>query len=85
MSQFFKIIRMYAASWEAMYKAHSSALAADDMTFFIICAMVSMGSLFGVNTVLFDKKKWPPARLHASDSLGYPASVCVESVIWLRE
>ena len=46
--------------------APSSDSAADDMTFFMICDMVSMAPLFDGNNVLFDKKKWPPARLCAS-------------------
>ena len=74
---------MYAASWAAMYRAPSSALAADDMTFFIICDMVSMAPLFGLIMMLLDMKKWPPARLRASFSLRYPALVCVAFFIWI--
>ena len=64
-----RIIRMYDASLSAIYRAHSSASTAADMTFLMICAMASMASLFGGNAVLFDKKKCPPDRLRASGSL----------------
>ena len=64
--------------------ASSSAFAADDIKFLIICAMVSMAQLFGGNLVFFDRKTFPPARLHASCLLRQPASLCVASVIWLR-
>ena len=38
---------MYAASLMALYRAPGSASAADDMTFLMICAMVSM-ALVGI-------------------------------------
>ena len=65
--------------------APSSDSAADDMTFFMICVMVSMAPLFCGNTVLFEKKKWPLDRMCASGSLRYPALPCGASVIKLRE
>ena len=68
-----------------MYWAPSSASAADDMTLFMICVMVSMAPFFGGNNVFFDKKKRPLARLRASGLLRYLASLRVASVIWLRE
>ena len=49
--------------------APSSASAVDDMTFLIICAMVSMAPFFGGNVVFFDRKKCPLARLRSSSSL----------------
>ena len=63
----------------------SSALAADDMTFLMIFAMVSMSLSFGGNVVLFDKKNCTPAWLHDYGLLIYTASLCVASVIWMRE
>ena len=80
-----RVIRMYAAYRASMYRAPSLASAADDMTFFMICEMVSMAPLFGGNTVLMDMKKWPPFRLRGYGLLRYPASLCVASFIWLRE
>ena len=80
-----RIICMYTASLEAIYREPSSASAADVMTFFMICLMVSMAPLFGENVVLLDKKKFPPDHLLASDLLRYPALLCVASFIWLHE
>ena len=64
-----RMICMYDASRVAIQRSPSSDSAADDMTLFMICEMVSMAPFFGGNTVLFDKKKFPPVRLRGSDSL----------------
>ena len=42
-----RIIRMYTASLAIMYNAASSASVADDMTCFIMCAMLRMAPLLG--------------------------------------
>ena len=63
------IICMYAASMEAIHRAPSSASDADDMTLFMICAMVSIAPFFGGIFVFFYNKKCPPSRMHASGSL----------------
>ena len=48
---------MYAASWVAMYRVPSPDSAAGDMTFFMICVMLSMVPLFGRNIVCVLKDK----------------------------
>ena len=61
------------------------ALTADNMTFFMVCEMVIMAPFLCGNTVLFDMKKLPPARLHAYGSLRYPELMCEASGIWMHE
>ncbi len=53
------------ASQQLMYSAPISALAAEDMTALIICAMVWIAPLLAGDGVLSDMKKCPPARLRA--------------------
>ena len=60
---------IYTASRAMMYNAASSASVADDMTFLMMCAMLRIAPLFGGSFVLYDIKKWPPARLRALGSL----------------
>ncbi len=48
-----------------MYSPASSASAANDMMFLMMCAMFSTAPLFGGMIVSFDRKKCPPALLHA--------------------
>ena len=58
-------LRSGMASSALMYRAPSSASAAEDMTDLMICAIVSIAPLFR-GTLLFSKsKKWLPARLQA--------------------
>ncbi len=45
------IILMHTASHAMMYSPASSALVADDMTFLIMCAMLSTAPLFGGTVV----------------------------------
>ncbi len=59
------MILMYTASRAIMYSPASSASVADDMTFLMMCAMFSTAPLFGGMAVSFDRKKCPPALLHA--------------------
>ena len=63
------MIRMYTASRAIMYNPASSASVADDITFFMICAMFNTAPLFGGMGVSLDRKKCPPARLRAPGSL----------------
>ena len=58
-----------------MKRAPSSASAAEDMTDFIICAMVMTAPLFVVMAELLDIKKCPPDMLHAFVSEIYEASL----------
>ena len=53
------------ASRALMYKAPSSALAAEDITDLIICAIISIAPLFRGTSSFSERKKRPPARLHA--------------------
>ena len=64
-----RIILMYTASRVMMYSAPNSASVADDMTCFIMCAILSMAPLLGGLSVSCDRKNWPPARLRAFGSL----------------
>ena len=59
-----------------MKKAASSASAAEDMTAFMIWAMLMTAPLFGGVLVLLDMKKCPPALIRAFDSERYEASLC---------
>ena len=61
--------RMYTASRAIMYSAASSASVADDITFLMMCAMLSMAPLLGGSSESKDMKKWPPALLLALGSL----------------
>ncbi len=63
------IILMYTASHAMMYSPASSALVANDMTFLIMCAMLSTAPLFGGMVVSLERKKCPPAWLRALDLL----------------
>jgi hypothetical protein len=56
MSQFLEQV----TEWDSF---SSSALAAENMTDLIICAIVSSAPLFRGTTLLSERKKWPPARL----------------------
>ncbi len=58
-----------------MYKAPSSASAAEDMTDLIIWEVLRMGPLFGASSPPFERKKCPPARLLAFGLLRYDASL----------
>ena len=60
---------MYTASFAMMYNAASSAYVADDMTCFIMCAMLRIAPLFAGISVSSDRKKCPPALLRAFGSL----------------
>ncbi len=63
------IILMYTASRAMMYSPTSSALVADDVTFLIMCAMLSTAPLFGGMVVSLERKKCPLAWLRALGSL----------------
>jgi hypothetical protein len=52
--------------------APSSASAADDITNLTIVAFVNIAPLLGGEVLLFDRKKWPPARLRDFFLLAYP-------------
>jgi hypothetical protein len=56
--------------------APNSASATDDMTALIIVDVVNIAPLFGAELLLFDRKKCPPAWLHAPFSFAYLASLC---------
>ena len=49
------------ASRALMYKAPSSASAAEDITALIICAIMSIAPLFHGMSSFSERKKWPPA------------------------
>ena len=53
------------ASFTFKKSAPSSASAADDITFFMICVMVRTAPLLGGSAESADMKKCPPARLRA--------------------
>jgi hypothetical protein len=59
------ICRRYTASLAFKNNAPNSASAADDITAFIMVAMVKTAPLFGGLSTLLDRKKCPPARLLA--------------------
>ena len=55
----------WTASFVLMKIPLSSASSADDLTDFMICALLRMAPLFGGMSALVDKKKCPPALLRA--------------------
>ena len=55
------VIRIGTASLALMYRAPSSASAADVMTALMICTIVRTDPLLGGNGVSFHMKKCPPA------------------------
>jgi hypothetical protein len=59
------IILMYTALCAMMQSPASFALVANEMTFLIMCAMLSTAPLFGDTVVLLERKKCPPALLRA--------------------
>jgi hypothetical protein len=59
------MILMYTALCTIMYSPTSSTSVANDMMFLMMCAMFSTAQLFGGMVVSFDRKKCPPALLHA--------------------
>ena len=67
---------MITTSFAFKNNAPNSASAADDMTALIIVDIVNIAPLFGAELLLFDRKKYPPAQLHALFSFAYPASLC---------
>ena len=64
-------------------KQESSDSAVEDMTAFMIFAMLRMAPLFGGMSALVDKKKCPPALLRAFGLLWYPASLWTASTMSL--
>ena len=64
-----KIILVYTASLSMMYKAANSSSVADDMACFVMWAMLRTAPLFCDMVELLDRKKCPPALLHAFGSL----------------
>ena len=60
-----KMIMMYTATLAMMYKAANSASVADDITCFIMWAMLRTALLFCGMVESLDRKKWPPTLLHA--------------------
>ena len=74
---------IYSRAWQAgtasrqlMKRAASLTSAAEDMTAFMIWAMVMTAPLFGGVSVSLDMKKCPPALIRAFDSERYEASLC---------
>ena len=63
------ILRVGTACFALMKSALSLAMAADDMSALIICTMLRMAPSFSGIGALFDRKKCPPALLHALGSL----------------
>ena len=61
-------------SLAVMNRAASSASAAEDMTNLIICAMVSVGTLYLCLGLSSDRNLCAPARLRSLEKLGYAAS-----------
>ncbi len=59
------MILIYTTLHAMMYSPANSASVANDMTFLIMCAMLSTALLFGGTVVLLERKKCPPALLHA--------------------
>ncbi len=71
------------ASWALINIAPSSASAADDMTALMIWAVLSTAPLLAGSSSFSERKKWPPALLHALGSLRCNASLCSASIILL--
>ncbi len=65
------------------YNAPSLALAAEDITALMMVAFVRIAPLFGGNLLSFDRKKCPPAWLHAFFLLQYPALLWTANIILL--
>ena len=63
------------ASCQLMKRAPSLASDAEEMTAFMICAMLMMAPLFGGMAELLDMKKFLPALLRAFFSERYEASL----------
>ena len=64
-----KMIRMYTASRAILYNAANNSFVYNDITCFIMWDMLSTALLFCGMVESLDKKKWPPALLHAFGSL----------------
>ena len=64
-----KMILMYTAYRAMMYNYANSASVANDITCFIIWAMLRTAPLFCGMLEFLYKKKWPPTLLHAFGSL----------------
>ena len=60
---------MYTASLEMIYKSANSDYVADDITYFIIWAMLRTAPFFCGMVEFLDRGKWPPALMHAFGSL----------------
>ena len=66
--------RIGISSFAVIYNAPNSASAADDMTNFIICAIVNMGPFHFGSGSSSERKMWAPALLLPFYSLLNPAS-----------
>jgi hypothetical protein len=66
-----------------MYKPGSSASAVNNITFLMMCAMFSIGPMFGRTVVVLERKKCPPAWLHAFGLLKQLAALCTASIMLL--
>lgn len=67
-----------------MYNATNYALVADDITYFIMCAMISTAPLLSSVHLLLDTKKCPPSLLYVLVSFRYPALLCTaNNIFWL--
>ena len=75
--------RAGTVSWQLMKRAASFASAAENMTIFMIWAMVMTAPLFSGVLVLLNIKKCPPALLRAFDSERYEASLCTKNTMSL--
>jgi len=64
------------ASRVLMYITPNSASAADDITAWMIWAVLSTVPLMAVSSSFSERKKYPPALLLACGLLSYDASLC---------
>ena len=77
------VCRAGIAARHLMYRAPILASAADDMTALMICETARTPPLFGGLAELFERKKWPSARLRAPDSERCDALECTARIMSL--
>ena len=77
------MILMHTVLRAIVYSPASYASVADDMAFLMMCAMFSTAPLLGGMVVSLDRKKCPPALLHALGSLKQLALLCTANVMSL--
>ena len=78
-----RVWSMGTACFILMKSAPNSPSAIGDMTALIICAVLRTTPFFWGKMSVFERKKCPPALLHACFSFKYDASPCTANIMLL--